>query len=581
MNQTTFASLQISDNILRAVEEMGYSAMTPIQAEAIPYILEGRDVIGKSSTGTGKTAAFGIPCVEKLTDEPGNRPKVLIMAPTRELAEQISGELRKYAVYKPNIAIATVYGGQSMELQFRQLKRSNIVVGTPGRIMDHMRRKTLRLDCLETIILDEADEMLNMGFYDDIKLILGEAPEQRQTILFSATMPPAIMKLTEEFQTDPVLVEIKSTQQTAAAITQRYYMVPQNRKTDALKLILSLHKPSRALIFSNTKSMVDELVNTLEDAGFACIGLHGDMKQSMRNKVMQDFKTGKIQLLIATDVAARGIDVTDIDAVYNYDLPQESEYYVHRIGRTGRAGKDGAAYTLIANRIQLRKLQDIQYRTKANILEEYLPTAKEIREANIRLFRERLLKASAKTDNEACANIIETLLNDGLSYEQISSALLHMLLKKDKTILPSVDDIIVTRKNDQPRTNSRRGEYYDSSDRQKTVRLKFDIGKQEGINPNHIVGTVTELTGLSSKSIGKIDMFRDFTVFEMSDDDAAVTLERIQSIKIKGKRTTLSVLSSSSKSDNANKRRYQSPGNRRDARQNQHQSGKHQKHKRS
>ena len=313
---TLFDTISLSPELLRAVGDMNYTEATDIQAGAIPRILEGRDVIGRSSTGTGKTAAFGIPAVE-LTDGGCKEAQVLILSPTRELAMQIAGEMRKYAKYKPGIGIATVYGGQSMELQIRQLRTANIVIGTPGRIMDHMRRRTLKLDALRLVVLDEADEMLNMGFYEDIQTILRETPEDRQTVLFSATMPPAIMKITAEFQRDPEIVAVDKGQRTLDTITQYFYAVPSARKMDALNLLLKRYAPASSVVFCNTKKMVDELVAYLTDNGFKAVGLHGDMKQMMRTRVMQDFKTGRTRILVATDVAARGIDVEDVDAVIN------------------------------------------------------------------------------------------------------------------------------------------------------------------------------------------------------------------------------------------------------------------------
>lgn len=367
MESATFDSLGLSLPLQKAIRKMGYTEMTEIQKSAIPLILAGRDLIGRSDTGTGKTAAFGIPAVEMLAGEPLKNPAVIIMCPTRELAGQISGEIRKYLAFKPGISTATVFGGQSMLIQIRQLRRASIVVGTPGRIMDHMRRGTLKLRDIRLAVLDEADEMLNMGFLEDMKTVLKETPENRQTLLFSATMPQAILEITRQFQKDPVLLETGGETKTIAAISQYYYEVPQKKKTQALMKLFELHRPRRALIFANTKKMVDDLVGLFSSCGFAAEGLHGDMKQAVRSQVMQRFKSKAANILVATDVAARGIDAKDIDAVVNYDVPQDLEYYIHRIGRTGRAGKSGAAYTLVAGRAQLARIGELERYTGASI----------------------------------------------------------------------------------------------------------------------------------------------------------------------------------------------------------------------
>ncbi|MEG1822683.1 MAG: DEAD/DEAH box helicase, partial [Clostridiales bacterium] len=316
-----FNELNLREEILRAVAEMGYTETTDIQEKAIPLVLEGKDVTGRSSTGTGKTAAFGIPIIQNTIDNK-NLATVLILSPTRELAMQIAGEIRKFSKYLPGVPVATVYGGQSMDLQIKQLKTAKIVIGTPGRVMDHLRRKTLKLHNLETVVLDEADEMLNMGFIEDIETILETTPPTRQTLLFSATMPHAIVKISKEFQNDPVSVTADKGQRTVAQIAQSYYNIPQAGKIDTLKLLIEYHHPKRALIFCNTKRMVDDLAATLSQGGFKAVAIHGDMRQTQRTSVMNEFKSGRTNILIATDVAARGIDVEDVEAVFNFPLPK-------------------------------------------------------------------------------------------------------------------------------------------------------------------------------------------------------------------------------------------------------------------
>ena len=525
----------MSEELLSAIDDMEYTQMTQIQQEAIPLVLEGRDVIGRSSTGTGKTAAFGVPTVEMIWEQPTNKPLALILAPTRELAVQISEELGKYAKYKDNISIATVYGGQSMENQIRQLKSANIVVGTPGRIMDHMRRRTLKLEKIRIVVLDEADEMLNMGFYDDMKLILSEVPQQRQTLLFSATMPPAIMKITEEFQDDPELVAVDGEQRTVETIAQYSYQVPQGKKIDALELLLLVHKPNRAIIFCNTKRMVDELVDRLNEDGYKAVGLHGDMSQNVRNKVMQDYKSGRLQILVATDVAARGIDVTDIEAVYNYDIPLETEYYIHRIGRTGRAGKEGAAHTLVANRLQARKMEEIQRYIGAQVENASLPSAEEITKRHEEAFAQRVLAAAADNRYGKFLPLVDDIAAQDADYRTIAAALAGMLAEKDKTILPKVKNVeVAPQPKERKSAPSRRNEITG-----KMAHLFVGIGRNQDAAPNFIVGAVADATGLSSKVMGKIDIYEDFTTIEMNVSDAHLAAERMQNAKIRGRKVAV------------------------------------------
>ena len=334
-----FQNTTLSAEMLQAIATQNFTEMTEIQAKTIPLLLEGKDVIGKSNTGTGKTAAFSIPIIEQIPKDAEPFVYALILCPTRELAMQACEEIGKFAKFKRWVKPVAVYGGASMERQIHALKNgANIVVGTPGRVLDHLRRRTLKLEHLRTIVLDEADEMLNMGFREDIESVLAQTPEDRQTVLFSATMPPAILAITKQYQKDPQMVQIQSPHRTVDAIAQYAINVPMGRKTDALHLLLASKKPVSSMVFCNTKKMVDELTEALQNRGFAAVGLHGDMKQMQRTQVMNSFKNGRCNILIATDVAARGIDVKGVDAVFNYDLPQDHEYYIHRIGRTGRAG---------------------------------------------------------------------------------------------------------------------------------------------------------------------------------------------------------------------------------------------------
>ncbi len=529
-----FDSVNLSPEILKGIADMGYTQMTEIQAKAIPLILEGKDVIGRSSTGTGKTAAFGVPAVEII--EGSNRPEVLVLSPTRELAMQISVEMSKYAKYKPSVRIATVYGGQSMVIQFKQLRSANIVVGTPGRIMDHMRRNTLSLEKVKMVVLDEADEMLNMGFFEDMQTILKEAPEERQTLLFSATMPSAIMNLTKEFQTNPEVVAVDKGKRTLSTISQYYYYVPQTQKMDALNLLLQGYRPSRAVVFCNTKKMVDDLVDYLNQHKFKSIGLHGDMKQAVRSQVMSDYKNSKFHILVATDVAARGIDIDDVDAVFNYDIPTENEYYIHRIGRTGRAGKTGSSFTLATNQMQVRKLCELENFLNAPIKERPLPTAEEIMQHKDEKFTAKLLQTLEETEYNIYLPQVSALMEEGHSAENLAAALMQMMLGKDKKQIPVI----------KVQAPAPRGERSFNK-----VVVRFDIGRNQRIAPNFIIGAVTERTGLPASSIGKIDIFPDFTNVEVNSKDAETIVEQMQGKKIKNIPVSLSITAKNTSRDNA------------------------------
>ncbi|MCM1253487.1 MAG: DEAD/DEAH box helicase [Clostridium sp.] len=356
---------------------MGFENMTPIQEQAIPVFLSGRDVIGQAQTGTGKTAAFGIPLLEKINPENKNL-QALILCPTRELAMQAADEMRKFSKYMHGIKVLPIYGGQDIVRQIKNLKGGvQIVVGTPGRVMDHMRRHTLKMENVHTIVLDEADEMLNMGFREDIETILKEVPEERQTALFSATMPKPILEITRKYQKDAQFLKMTPKEVTIPLIKQAYYQVQHKDKEEVLCRLMDYYDPARALIFCNTKRMVDELTENLKKRGYAVEGLHGDLAQHQRDTVMNLFKSGHAAVLIATDVAARGIDIDNVEAVFNYDVPEDIEYYVHRIGRTGRAGKTGRSFTLVTGK-EIYKLRDIERICHTKIRERKIPSAENI-----------------------------------------------------------------------------------------------------------------------------------------------------------------------------------------------------------
>lgn len=528
-----FNELNLSQELLDAVDELGFTEMTEIQQQSIPLLLEGKDVIGRSNTGTGKTAAFGIPAVESITADDFRRVTVLILCPTRELAMQACEEIRKFAKFKHGVKTSAVYGGASMEKQIHELKRgANIVVGTPGRVMDHIRRKTLKLGNVRTVILDEADEMLNMGFREDIEEILTNVPGERQTVLFSATMPPEILAITEKYQRDPVQIKIKSAQKTVELIEQYSFEVAMGRKTDALKLLLAAYSPKSSMVFCNTKKMVDELTEELVKSGFKASGLHGDMKQAQRTQVMNGFKSGAASILVATDVAARGIDVSGIDAVFNYDLPQDNEYYIHRIGRTGRAGRTGVAYTLISGRKQLFELRNIARYTKADITELPLPEKADI----IALKKENLVKELSGSEAAAshyAYDILDRLESSGLSAKEIAVRLISEKIDSEIASLPEFD---VPR----PLKKSRRG------DKAKTVKVDISIGRNQRIAPNFILGALVDATGMPGRDFGKIDIFDKHTTVEVPEAEYEYIIDSLNSGRINGHQVEVKLYKGSS-----------------------------------
>lgn len=524
-----FNELNLPEEILRAVEDMGFSEATEIQSKAIPVILEGKDLVGKSNTGTGKTAAFGIPAAVSVTRGGKNGVEVLILCPTRELAMQACKEIEKFSAYMPWVKPCAVYGGAAMDKQISELRRgANIVVGTPGRVMDHIGRKTLKLENLRTIVLDEADEMLNMGFREDIETILSFVPEERQTVLFSATMPPPIMAITKEYQNDPVVIKVESKARTVDTIEQKYFEVPMGRKTDALKLLLIAYEPKLSMVFCNTKKMVDELTEALVSKGFKAAGLHGDMKQASRTQVLSAFKSGSINVLIATDVAARGIDVEGVDCVFNYDLPQDNEYYIHRIGRTGRAGKSGAAYTIISGRKQFYELKNIASFIKADIARAELPGRDEIVARKAAHVNEKILSAVESGKYESCRADVQKLMESGLSAEDIAVALLGMRLSKDTKNIPEIISV--------PRDNGGKGGRYQKGGK---VKLEISAGRSSRLAPNFVLGALVDATGMPGKSFGKIDIYDKFTTVEVPEADTEHVLDSMTGTKINGQKITI------------------------------------------
>ena len=538
----------------RAVEEMGFEEPTSIQAASIPMILSGRDVIGHSQTGTGKTAAFSIPAIEKINPAGGRKTQVLILCPTRELAVQACDEIRKFAKYKPFLKVVPIYGGQPIERQFTALRGgAQIVVGTPGRVMDHMRRGTLKLDTLHMIILDEADEMLSMGFREDIETILKDVPQERQTILFSATMSPEIMRITKQYQTDPELIRITREQLTVPNIEQTYYEVPVGKKTEVLSRLLDVYNPSRSIVFCNTKKQVDELVEELHARGYQARGLHGDMKQGERTQIMNGFRRGSIDILVATDVAARGIDVEDIAAVFNYDIPQDVEYYVHRIGRTGRIGKEGRAFTFVTGRRQIYELRDIERFTKSKITLKAVPSSSEVNETNERKFLDRVRVVLEEGGLEEYTPYTDALLEDYASLD-ISAALIKMLLKKEQGAAGRavrMTSCLLPRAGATEWSETRAAESAAAicaptrhavppppcRDDANMEKISINLGRKHHVSASHILGAVAGESGLPGKSFGRIEILDNCTLVSVPREHVKLVIDRMKGCKIMGYQT--------------------------------------------
>jgi ATP-dependent RNA helicase DeaD len=441
----TFAEFGLEPKVLQAVTEMGFEESTPIQAKAIPIAMKGADLIGQAQTGTGKTAAFGIPLISKIPPEE-DRIVALVMTPTRELAIQVADELGKLARYK-GIRTLPIYGGQDIGRQIRALKKKpQIIIGTPGRLLDHINRKTIRLDDVKTVVLDEADEMLDMGFMEDITTILGLVPEERQTMLFSATMPPNIQKLAQQFLRNPEHVSVIPKNITAPSIEQTYIEVHEREKFEALSRLLDMESPDLAIVFGRTKRRVDELSEALQKRGYSADGLHGDLSQNQRDTVMRKFRDGSIDVLVATDVAARGLDVSGVTHVINFDLPQDPESYVHRIGRTGRAGKEGIAYTFVTPR-EIDHLHFIERVTRQRIARRPLPSLAEAIEGKQRVTAERLIEIIQQDDFTEYKGIAIQLLEQYDSVHLVAAAMKLLTgEKKDVEIELTPEDPIRAKK---------------------------------------------------------------------------------------------------------------------------------------
>ena len=603
-NTIKFSDLGISEEILRAVEEMGYTQPSPIQIQAIPFVLQGRDVIGQAQTCTGKTAAFAIQIID-LVDPDFIKPQAIILCPTRELAVQVEGEIQKLAKYHKKISSVAIYGGESIDKQIRVLKKGvQIVVGTPGRVQDHINRGTLKLQDAGIIVLDEADEMLDMGFRDDIEAIIQEMPAERQTIFFSATMAKPILDLTRKYQKDPEIIKVAKNELTVSKIDQVFYEVKQSLKMELMVRLMNLNNYALSVVFCNTKRMTDEVTESLGARGILAEALHGDLSQAQRDKVMGKFRKGLCTVLVATDVAARGIDVDNVEAVFNFDIPLDEEYYVHRIGRTGRAGKSGTAITFITGRREMMKLRDLERYTKASINKMTPPSVAELVELKkTQLIKDVYRVLSKEEDTQLFEATIEQMLSEGLTQEQISLGLLKMVMGDTVKEMKDQDfGIEAPAYGDRRREGGResrfgdrreggRGERYgdrreggrsgerfdrgsrfgdrkeggsrfgDSGSRfgdrkeggrdfaprtERTrdanmTRLFLNLGKRDFIRPNDIVGAIAGEAGLPGKSIGGIDIFDNFSFVDVPHKDAEHVVRVMKNNTIKGRTVNMEI----------------------------------------
>ena len=549
METIRFDELELNDKILKAVKDMGFEAASPIQAKAIPLQMEGKDIIGQAQTGTGKTAAFGIPLLQKV-DPKNKKLQAIALCPTRELAIQVAEEIRRLAKYMHGVKVLPIYGGQEIGKQIRSLKDgTQIIIGTPGRVMDHMRRKTVKFDQVHTVILDEADEMLNMGFLEDMETILSQLPEERQTVMFSATMPEAIARIAKNFQKEPETVRVVKKELTVPKVAQYYYEVKPKNKVEVMCRLLDMYAPKLSVVFCNTKRQVDELVEALQGRGYFAEGLHGDLKQAQRDKVMNSFRNGRTEILIATDVAARGIDVDDVEAVFNYDIPQDDEYYVHRIGRTGRAGREGKAFSFVVGK-EVYKLRDIQRYCKTKIVPQAVPSLDDITAIRVDKILEEVSHIINTSDLSGLINVLDKkILEEDFTSMDLAAAMLKMAMGEDAE--ESIEDFRPARslddlddygrgKNSRGRGQNgggRRGgrEYGRGRDRGNMTRLFVNIGKSQNIRPGDIMGAIAGESGVPGSLIGSIDMFDNYTFVDVPDDCADEVLKAMKNVRIRGK----------------------------------------------
>ncbi|HLF97831.1 MAG TPA: DEAD/DEAH box helicase [Methylococcaceae bacterium] len=501
----SFEQISLAAPVLQAIKEIGYEQPSPIQAQGIPLLLAGGDLLGQAQTGTGKTAAFALPILSRI-DLSRRVPQALVLAPTRELAIQVAEAFQSYARHLEGFHILPVYGGQGMGQQLRQLARGvHVIVGTPGRVMDHLRRGTLALDGLQTLVLDEADEMLNMGFLEDVEWILEHTPPTRQIALFSATMPSAIRKIADKHLRNPQEVRIKAKTATVEAISQFYWYVSGVHKLDALTRILEAEEFDAMLVFVRTKNETVELAEKLEARGFEAAAMNGDMTQQLREKVIERLKGGQLDIVVATDVAARGLDVERITHVINYDIPYDAEAYVHRIGRTGRAGRTGKAILFVAPR-EKRMLRVIEQVTRQTIGEMRLPSLRDIADRRVEQFKSSLVETLAQEDLEFYRGLVADLVGEDVGEPADLAAAMAYLMHRERPLQAP------------PETAPPPPAYPARESRGLNVALyRLDVGRRDGVLPKDVVGAIANETGLSSKEIGKITLYDEYSTVELPD----------------------------------------------------------------
>jgi len=544
--EKSFTELELSQPVLKALEDLGYETPTPIQSRIIPHILEGRDVVGQAQTGTGKTAAFALPLLSHI-DIKNNAVQVLVLTPTRELAIQVAEAFQGYAGRIKGFHVLPIYGGQDYQGQFRRLKRGvHVVVGTPGRVMDHMRRETLNLESLECLVLDEADEMLRMGFIEDVEWILEQTPQERQIALFSATIPNPIRRIANKFLRNPETITIKTKTTTVETTRQRYWMVSDLHKLDVLTRILEAEPFEAIIIFVRTKTATVELAEKLAARGYACAPLNGDIAQRQRERTIERLKKGQLNILIATDVAARGLDVDRISHIINYDIPNDTESYVHRIGRTGRAGRSGEAILFVAPR-ERRLLNTIEKATKQQIALLELPSTEMINDRRIAKFKQRITDVLAVEEFGLFYQIVEEYRKEHNVPALEIAAALAKLLQGDEPLLlkqkpvESETEIHEHYKGKQDRTK-RKERSYNAEEGMQTYRI--EVGKDHGAKPGDIVGAIANEAGIDGEFIGRIDIQREYSFVDLPDDMPDYIFQGLKNVRVANKQLNISIVES-------------------------------------
>ena len=546
----TFKDLGLPEFILNAVSDLGFETPSPIQQICIPHLLEGRDVLGMAQTGSGKTAAFSLPILAQI-DPTEKHPQLLVMAPTRELAIQVADACEQFVKYAKGINIVTLYGGQRYDIQLRALKQgAQVVVGTPGRILDHLRRGTLSLAELKAIVLDEADEMLRMGFIDDVETVMAELPEHHQTALFSATMPEPIRRITKRFMKDPQEVKIKATQQSAPDIAQSCWYVHGFRKNDALLRFLEVEDFDAAIIFTRTKTGTLDVTELLEKHGFRAAALNGDMTQQLREQTLDRLRSGSLDIVVATDVAARGIDIERISLVVNYDIPLDAESYVHRIGRTGRAGRSGRALLFVEPR-ERRLLRNVEHLIKKNIEEVELPNHEVLQACRRKKFKDKITAQLEHHDLDLYRELLEDMFTADQSQEDIAAAMMMLLQGKQKLILPP--DPVVDKKarrdrnergdrRENPRSAERRGERKGYGNPQPMDLYRIEVGRGDGVEVRHIVGAIANEGDINSRYIGHIKLYDDYSTIELPQGMSKELLQQFAKTRVLNKQMRMSFI---------------------------------------